>query len=70
LADVRDTWGEDWRRWVSFRDSELGSVYLQRLKMDSAWERSSLDEDIRCNIRGSKGAESVLPNAASWACWS
>jgi hypothetical protein len=55
LADVRDAWGEDWRRWVSFRDRELGSVCLQRLKMDSAWERSSLGDDIKCDIRGSKG---------------
>jgi len=53
---------------VSFRDSELSSVYFQRLKMDSARERSSLDEDIRYDIRGSKGAESVSRNAASWAC--
>jgi hypothetical protein len=53
-----------------FRDSELSLVYLQRLKMDSAWERSSLDEDIRCDIRGSKGAELVSCNAAIWACWS
>lgn len=64
------TWGEDWRRWASLRESELGSVCLQRLKMDSAWERSSLDEDIRCEIRVSKGAESAPSKAASWACWS
>jgi hypothetical protein len=40
LADVRDAWGEDWKRWVSFRDSEL-------------------DDEIRCDIRDSKGIESV-----------
>jgi hypothetical protein len=39
--------------WVNFRDRELGSVCLQRLKMDSAWERSSLGDDIRYDIRGS-----------------
>jgi hypothetical protein len=27
--------------------------------MDLAWERKSLDDEIRCNIRDSKGAESV-----------
>jgi hypothetical protein len=44
---------------VSFRDNELGSFHLQRLKMDSAWERSSLDDEIRCDIRDSKRAELV-----------
>jgi hypothetical protein len=40
LADVKDAWGEDWRRWASFRDSEL-------------------DDEIRCDIRDSKGAKLV-----------
>lgn len=38
--------------------------------MISAWERCSLEVDMRWEIRVSKGAGSGPRIAASWACWS
>ena len=60
--------GENWRRWESCRERALGSLSLIRLKNRSAWERCSLEEDIREEIRVSNWAGSGLSRAASWAC--
>lgn len=61
--------GEEVRRLASLRASELGSFCLMRLKIDSAWDRCSLEVDMRWEIRVSNGAGSAPSMAASWACW-
>lgn len=49
-------------------ESESGSVCLHRLKRSSALERVSLEEDMRWEIRVSKGARSGPRMIANWAC--
>lgn len=59
--------GEVVRRLASLIASELGSFCLMRLKIDSAWDRCSLEVDMRCEIRVSNGAGSA-PSMAATCC--